>query len=245
VSITTPEFHEESIKFDMWPVPADEILLNETTLKADFTLREVNDERPAYFGVLDYLLNQNNHISAYGGDLAYTLHFTSGFDGKYIVAPDVILFSEHNALVHTSYEQPSRNEPFTNRVNIVESNFQTISGKPVSRADFMMVLRDLKVIFIRANYWEQTLVTHLSDVYLTLADEDADGTSRSEEGACAMDTPTPVTSRTRRAQSASSHAVASITRAASSATSAVLDSSRKSGAKTPMPDHSTANVSIV
>lgn len=70
-------------------------------------------------------------------------------------------------------------------------------------------------------------------------------TSRSEEGACAMDTPTPVTSRTRRAQSASSHAVASITRAASSATSAVLDSSRKSGAKTPMPDHSTANVSIV
>nr|AAA28662.1 laminin A chain [Drosophila melanogaster] len=176
VSITTPEFHEESIKFDMWPVPADEILLNETTLKADFTLREVNDERPAYFGVLDYLLNQNNHISAYGGDLAYTLHFTSGFDGKYIVAPDVILFSEHNALVHTSYEQPSRNEPFTNRVNIVESNFQTISGKPVSRADFMMVLRDLKVIFIRANYWEQTLVTHLSDVYLTLADEDADGT---------------------------------------------------------------------
>lgn len=177
VSISTPEFRAESIKFEMWPVPVEEILVNETTLQADFTLREVNDERPAYFGVLDYLLNQNSHISSYGGDLAYTLHFTSGFDGKYIVAPDVILFSEHNVLVHQSYEQPNRNQPFTNRIQIVETNFQTVSGKPVSRADFMMVLRDLKSIFIRANYWEQTLITHLADVYLTLADEDADGTT--------------------------------------------------------------------
>jgi len=100
VTISTPEFREESIKFEMWPVPAEEILLNETTLKADFTLREVNDERPAYFGVLDYLLNQNNHITAYGGELAYTLHFTSGFDGKYIVSPDVILSSQVPGVLH-------------------------------------------------------------------------------------------------------------------------------------------------
>ncbi|SPP85142.1 laminin subunit alpha [Drosophila guanche] len=179
VSISTAEFNNnnKTIEFELWAVAPEELQLNETTLQADFTSREVSDERPAYFGVLDYLLNQNSHISSYGGDLAYTLHFSSGFDGKSIVAPDVILMGKDKVLVHQSYEQPSRNMPFANRLQMVETNFQTHSGKSVSRADFMMVLRDLKAIYIRANYWEQTLITQISDVYLSLADEDADGTA--------------------------------------------------------------------
>ncbi|XP_034480299.1 laminin subunit alpha [Drosophila innubila] len=174
VSINSADFLEKSIEFEIWDVSQAELIVNETTLEADFSNREVTDQRVAYFGMLDYLLNQNSHISAYGGELVYTLYFTSGFVGKAIVAPDVILLSKDQLLVHQSYEQPSSNQPFKNRIQMVESNFMTQTGKPVSRADFMMALRDLTKIFIRANYWEQTLNTQLSDVYLTLADEDED-----------------------------------------------------------------------
>ncbi|EDV96510.1 laminin subunit alpha [Drosophila grimshawi] len=175
-AVYSADFHAKNIEFELWELSPNELVLNETTLQADFSIRESSDQRVAYFGVLDYLLNQNSHISAYGGDLGYTLYFTSGFVGNAIVAPDVILLSADHILVHQSYEQPSSNLPFKNRLQMVETNFQTQTGKSVSRADFMMALRDLKTIFIRANYWEQTLNTQLSDVYLTLADEDADGT---------------------------------------------------------------------
>ncbi|ALC44510.1 LanA [Drosophila busckii] len=177
VTINSADFTDVSIEFELWNVTPDEFIVNETMLRADFSFREPGDQRVAYFGVLEYLLNQNNHISAYGGDLAYTLYFTSGLEGKSIVRPDVILLSKDHLLVHQSYEQPSSNLPFSNRIQMVESNFQTVTGKPVSRAEFMMALRNLEKIFIRANYWEQTVSTKLSDVYLTLADDDADGSS--------------------------------------------------------------------
>lgn len=176
VSINSANFQEKLIDFDIWDVTKDELLVNETTLQADFTTRDENDQRVAYFGVLDYLLNQNSHISAYGGELVYTLLFTTGFEGKALNAPDIILLSKDQVLVHQSYEQPSSNLPFKNHLQMVESNFLTPTGKAVSRADFMMALRDLTSIYIRANYWEQTLHTQLSDVYLTLADEDDNGT---------------------------------------------------------------------
>lgn len=180
ITLNSAHFGENTIDFQIWDIPQDELMVNETTLKADFSFHEVNDveiEEVVYFGVLDYLMNQNSHISAYGGELAYSLYYTTGLSGKPLLAPDVVLLSKDHLLVHQSYEQPSSNQAFRNRVQMVESNFQTHDGKPVTRADFMMALRDLKMIFIRANYWEQTFISYLSDTYLTLADEDEDNLS--------------------------------------------------------------------
>lgn len=182
VSINSADFYEKVINFNIWDdFTKDELIVNETTLQADFSVHDVNDKRIAYFGVLDYLLNQNSHISAYGGVLAYTLLFTTGFEGNPLLsAPDVVIVSKDHILIHVSYEQPSSNIPFTKQLHMVESSFVTPTGKSVSRADFMMALRDIISIYIRANYWEQTLYTQLSDVYLTLADEDENGTGSSE-----------------------------------------------------------------
>lgn len=54
----------------------------------------------------------------------------------------------------------------------METNFQTPSGLPVTREQFMTILRDLDAIYVRASYWEDGLETTVSDVVLTLADED-------------------------------------------------------------------------
>lgn len=61
--------------------------------------------------------------------------------------------------------------------------------------------------------------------------------------ACATDTPTPVTSRIPAVQCAYSPVVASITRAAFSATNVAPVSSKRNGVRTPMHVPSTANVS--
>lgn len=175
VSLNTAVLQPKSIDFAIWDIPPEDLLINETMLQADFSFRDISDNSVVYFGVLDYLLNQNSHISSYGGELVYSLYYTTGLSGKPLSAPDVILFSKDHVLVHQSYEQPSTNRIFKNRVHMVETNFMTQDGKPVSRADFMMTLRNLYMIYIRANYWEQTLLSQLSDVYLSLADEDEDG----------------------------------------------------------------------
>ncbi|XP_037900995.1 laminin subunit alpha [Glossina fuscipes] len=174
VSLNTANFTDKFIDFAIWDIPADELLVNETMLQADFSFADINDESIVYFGVLDYLAGQNSHISAYGGELAYTLFYSTGFSGKPLIAPDVILFSKDHVLIHQSYEQPSSNQVFKNRVHMVESNFLSQDGKVINRADFMMALRNINMIYIRANYWEQTLISQLSEVYLTLADESDD-----------------------------------------------------------------------
>lgn len=175
VSLNTAVFESKSIKFNIWAIAQEELLVNETTLQADFSFSDINDNSIVYFGVLDYLGSQNSHISAYGGELAYSLFYTTGLSGKALYAPDVILYSDEYVLIHQSYEQPSSNQVFDNRVEMVESNFLTQDGKKVSRAEFMMTLRNLNMIYIRANYYEQTLLSQLSDVRLTFADEDDDG----------------------------------------------------------------------
>lgn len=125
-----------------------------------------------YFGMLKFLLNQNNHLTAYGGFLNYNIWFSNGPFGKALIAPDVIIKGKTSSIMHQSYEQPAPRQLFTGSVEFVESNFQTATGLPVTRDQFMMVLRDLEAIYIRASYWEHGLETTISDVTLTMGDED-------------------------------------------------------------------------
>ena len=158
-----------------WSVQ-DDILVNETM--AIVELSEVDDDEllagNVYFGMLDFLLNQNSHITAYGGHLSYKIDYSTGFYGEAIIAADVILHGKNMNIMYSNIEQPAAGNTFNGHVKIVESNFQTLSGMPVTREQFMTVLRDLQAIFIRANYWNHGIVTMISDVSLTLADEDRD-----------------------------------------------------------------------
>lgn len=173
VTVNRIKVEDGKVDFYQWEDDADR-QLDETTVKVDFN--SVGDPElltgNTYVGCLDYLLAQNNHLSSYGGYLTYKILFANGPFGSAIVAPDIILKSNTTVIVHTSYEQPAPRTLFEGAVHFVETNFQTPSGGSVTREQFMTILRDLDAIYVRASYWEGGLETTVSDVYLTLADDD-------------------------------------------------------------------------
>lgn len=179
-SLNSYEVTSVGAQLSRWPLAPQEIFINETTLQADLSQKD-SDEELVYFGVLDYLLDQNNHLTAYGGQLTYNLYYTTGFFGKSVIGPDVILEGKDIIIVHQNYEQPANAQNFYGTVKMIESNFQTISGAPVTREQFMMVLRDLNAIYIRATYWEGTIISQISDIYLTMADDDEENYNLYEE----------------------------------------------------------------
>lgn len=109
----------------------------------------------------DYL---GNSLTAYGGWLNYTVWYTIGDGGKALLRPDVILVGANNYLKYDGFEQPPADEEFNTGVQIVETNFVLPSGAPSKREHLMVVLKDLKGIYIRANYWSVTEIARLSSV---------------------------------------------------------------------------------
>lgn len=182
VSLNTIAVNGDGNGFDIqrWEIDASDIFVNETTLEADLSLRKSNDD-VVYFGVLDYLLDQNNHLTAYGGQLTFTLYSTSGLFGKALIGPDVILEGKHMTIMHQSYEQPASERKFYGNVKFIESSFTTVDGKAVSRDDFMHILRDLNAIYIRSTYWDHTVISQLTDVNLLMADDDEENYNLYEE----------------------------------------------------------------
>ncbi|XP_053667229.1 laminin subunit alpha [Anopheles marshallii] len=175
VTVNTIRLSGGKVTITPW-ILKDEVMLNETS--AEVSLSAFDNRDPSagmvYFGMLDHLFDLNNHLSAYGGLLAYKIHFTNGLFGSALIGADVILEGKQLEVMHQSYRQPSSHQLFSGSVEMVESNFQTAAGGPVSREQFMLLLRDLKNIYIRASYWENGLVTVVSDVSLTMAHDDLD-----------------------------------------------------------------------
>lgn len=180
LSVNTINVTSVDVQVSRWPLTPQDIAINETMLEVELGVRE-DEDGLVYLGVLDYLLDQNNHLTAYGGYLTYTLLYTTGLFGKALLGPDVILEGKNMVIIHQSYEQPANAISFFGSVKMVETSFRTISGAPVSRELFMVILRDLNAIYIRATYWEQTVICRLSDVYLTMADDDVENYSLYEE----------------------------------------------------------------
>lgn len=179
-TVNTIEILPLGAQITPWPVAPQDILVNDTLLEIDLSSKEANNGL-IYFGVLDYLLDQVNHLTSYGGSLSYTLYYTTDIFGKGLIGPDVILEGKNAVIIHQSYSQPASAQTFTGNVKMVESSFTTISGAPVTREQFMVILRDLRAIYIRATYSDSTVVSRLSDVYLIMADEDENNYSSYEE----------------------------------------------------------------
>lgn len=173
VSVNTIKLSTFDAQFHRWSLAPQDLFVNDTTIETDFPLKKDRDEL-IYFGVLDYLEDQKNHLTAYGGSLSYTLYSSAVLFAKALIGPDVILEGKTQTLLHHSYEQPANEQVFHGSVKIVESSFTTLSGAPVSRDQFMHVLNQLNAIYIRANYWDEPLVSQLSDAYLEMADQDDD-----------------------------------------------------------------------
>lgn len=171
VSINTINITAGEVEIQRWDWAPQDLFINDTTIEADLTQRKSNDEW-VYFGALDYLLDQKNHLTAYGGQLNYNLRSTAGLFARSFFAPDVILQGKDHTLLHRNYEQPASDINFYGSIKMVESSFTTLLGLPVTREQFMNVLGSLNGIYIRATYWDETVIAHLSDVNLMMADED-------------------------------------------------------------------------
>ncbi|KAJ8668735.1 hypothetical protein QAD02_010398 [Eretmocerus hayati] len=111
-------------------------------------------------------------LASYGGWLNYSLYYTTGPFGQAVLAPDVVLQgADGTLLMHRAEEQPSSLEIFPASVQLVESNFETKQNLRATREQLMVVLGDLRGIYIRAIHWEPTLTIVLSYVTLDVATE--------------------------------------------------------------------------
>lgn len=180
VSINTIQLNPIDATIQRWPLAPQDLFINDTTLETDLSLKKERDDL-VYFGALDYLLDQNNHLTAYGGILTYTLYSSAGLFAKSLIGPDVILEGKEQKILHQSYQQPASEHRFHGSVKMVESSFSSLSGASVTRDQFMHILKNLNAIYIRAAYWDETVVSQLSDVYLVMADEDEENYELYEE----------------------------------------------------------------
>ncbi|KAK3929045.1 Laminin subunit alpha [Frankliniella fusca] len=114
-----------------------------------------------------------NVLTAYGGNLNFTLFYTTGLFGAAIGAPDIILHGSatNQYLLHFSLEQPASSTKYNGSVQIIESNFVLSNGLPVSREILMQTLQTLDEIFIRATYMQQSVTSRLLNVSLDTAQE--------------------------------------------------------------------------
>lgn len=178
--LTNVSLHTINVKGAKWSninwATDEPIMLNETT--AQVLLGDVDNQDLldgyTYFGMMELFGNQNSHLTAYGGFLSYSLLYTTQLFGNSLIGPDVILEGKDLKIKHTNYRQPAADQLFHGSVEIIESNFQTLAGLTVTREQFMSVLRDLKKIYVRASYFDKGMLTYLSDVILTLAEDDPD-----------------------------------------------------------------------
>ncbi|KRT80925.1 hypothetical protein AMK59_5061, partial [Oryctes borbonicus] len=117
-----------------------------------------------YFAVPYVYLGKK--LTSYGGFLKYNLFYTIGESGRALYGADIILEGANTYLTYTSSEQPANEQDFVGSLEIVEANFELPSKLPANREHIMMVLKDLRGIYIRAGYWSATYSTRLSNVFL-------------------------------------------------------------------------------
>ncbi|XP_050725715.1 laminin subunit alpha-like isoform X5 [Eriocheir sinensis] len=112
---------------------------------------------PSYLG---------NHVKSYGGYLRYSLVFVRANEGTEVSGPTVLLKGGDIIAQHFSPTEPTTPETFTNDIKLTEHNFRTLSGLPLERDQFMMLLYKLEGVFIRANYWSSSFEARLFSVSL-------------------------------------------------------------------------------
>ncbi|EFN79905.1 laminin subunit alpha [Harpegnathos saltator] len=142
--------------------------VNATTIVASLTTNDTF-ENVVYFSAPDTYLNKK--LTSYGGYFNYTIHYSTGPFGKAVGVADVILQGADTTLFYHSEEQPPSFTNFRASVHLVETNFLTVNKLSVTREQMMVVLEDLRRIYIRATYWNPSITASLSYVTLDVTTE--------------------------------------------------------------------------
>lgn len=128
--------------------------INETTIVVDMG-SGVDENDVIYMSAPTNYLNKK--LFSYGGWLNYTIYYTTGLFGVAVPGADVIIQGADNFLIHKGEEQPPSNTIFPASVQLVESNFDTKQNLRATREQIMVVLGDLRGIYIRVTYWQPSL----------------------------------------------------------------------------------------
>lgn len=127
---------------------------NATTLTVSLTTNDTF-ENVVYFSAPDTYLNKK--LTSYGGYFNYSVYYSTGPFGKAVSAADVILQGADATLFYYSDEQPPSFVNFRGSVRLVEANFLTSNRLSATREQIMVVLEDLRGIYVRATYWNPSI----------------------------------------------------------------------------------------
>jgi len=128
---------------------------NATTLTVSLTTNDTF-ENVVYFSAPDIYLNKK--LTSYGGYFNYNVYYSTGLFGKAVSAADVILQGADTALFYYSDEQPPSFVNFKASVRLVETNFVTSNRLSATREQIMIILEDLRGIYVRATYWNPSIM---------------------------------------------------------------------------------------
>ncbi|ODM92460.1 Laminin subunit alpha [Orchesella cincta] len=129
-------------------------------------------------------INMNN-LASYGGIVSYTLNSDPDSDEERETynGPDVILegreLSPSSGIIrifHYTVEHLDGDNIMRMRLPLLEENFVVLSATgglvAPSREQMMIVLKDLRAIYVRAGYWKQTREAKLSDFGINIGTDD-------------------------------------------------------------------------
>ncbi|KAH3831938.1 hypothetical protein DPMN_105211 [Dreissena polymorpha] len=121
-----------------------------------------------------------NKVKSYGGFLHYKIIFilprNDSILTESLIEPDLILVGNHGDRVeHMSLVQPYDSSSTPMEVQLYEYNFKHADGRSVDREAFMMILKNLEALHIRASYYSLVQEVRLMEVELDVATENGTG----------------------------------------------------------------------
>ncbi|XP_029032401.2 laminin subunit alpha [Osmia bicornis bicornis] len=141
---------------------------NETSIVVGLTTNDTFGQI-IYFSASDTYLGKK--LTSYGGSLRYSVFYSTGPFGNAVSAADVILQGANMTLFYYADEQPPSFLNFETSVELIEVNFLTQNRLSATREQLMMVLEDLRGIYIRAMYWNPSISATLSHASLEVTTE--------------------------------------------------------------------------
>lgn len=129
--------------------------VNETSTVLDFAQSETT-EKMVFFSAPEIYLEKK--LTSYGGWLNYTIMYSTGPFGNAVDGADVILRSGDTLLFYHADEQPYQFANYRASLELVEKNFVGLNKLKATREQLLVVLENLQGIYIRATYWDQSLM---------------------------------------------------------------------------------------
>lgn len=134
----------------------------------DFSILEAITDTVYWDAPANYI---GNKVTSYGGVIKYKLRINAPDSAQGLIKPDLILVGGQNmSLVYTSSKQPTNDQLFENKIDLIESQFSHLqTGFSVSREQLLIVLSSLSEVKLRATYYNKIHQSELNEFSFDVA----------------------------------------------------------------------------